>query len=215
MIYLETYEEWSWEWFKSQSPIVIAILATGIIMFYVLRYFFNLNHRFKKTEADCNKIEPHYSELTAAIKNIATDIAKILIYLKQKDTNLDTGLFTHRSPIELSPIGLKLLSDSGGREYVDKNVDFLVSALESKGLISALDVQTQAISVISDQNASLGFKKIKDYVYQNPTYTYENNELPLTMITINNIMGVYLRDKYFERHPDLRNIEPSFQTPEH
>lgn len=204
----------AWDWLVKHTPTLAIIIVAVVITVFITQYVMKLISRLKDVEKATNESAPKYSQLFESITHMASDISKILFYLKGKDSKLDTGLFKHHSPIELSDFGRKLLDISGGKEYVDKNLNLLLSAIESKNLMSALDVQIQCITVICEHNNDPDFKKIKDYIFQNPVYKFEDFEYPLSLSTANNIMGIYLRDKYFEKHPELRSTEPSFANPD-
>ena len=92
---------------------------------------------------------------------------------------------------------------SGGKNFVDNSLDFLVSKIDERNPKSNLDIQQLAVSVILDLVDTEALSKIKDFVYQNPKYRSKDISMP----TIINIVALYLRDKYFELHPELTETE--------
>lgn len=78
--------------------------------------------------------------------------------------------------------------------------------MESQAFKSGLDVQNYA-SIISIKNFNSDeFIKIRDYIYQHPVYKVsDGSELQVTSQIISQIIGIYIRDKYFDKHPELKD----------
>ena len=75
------------------------------------------------------------------------------------------------------------------------------------GIKTALDSQTIAPLVITEMSNDTSFNDIKNYIFKNPIFNAEIQGKKLfarlDITTVSNILGIYLRDKYLERHPHL------------
>lgn len=115
---------------------------------------------------------------------------------------LDQGFLT-RSPIELSDVGKSILLATGGKDYVDRNVDILVAEIEKKAFKSPLDVQHYCHRLMFNGSYADEFMPVKDYVFNHPVYKTEGQEpVALDLLLAIRIMAVYLRNQYFDRHPE-------------
>jgi hypothetical protein len=107
--------------------------------------------------------------------------------------------------MELTDLGFKILVEIGGRDYIDKYAARLIAEVENRNPKSGLDVQTYSNIVLTEKSSEDEFLDIKNNLFQNPTYTLgDSRQLPLDLGVATQIMGIYLRNKYFERYPDLK-----------
>lgn len=103
------------------------------------------------------------------------------------------------SPITINSLGNTILVRYKGKENVDMMQDLLISEIEKRNFKSPLDVQHYSENLIVSNFHSDKFIEIKNLIYHNPTC--ENQ--PVSIKTMSLLMGLYLRDKYFEKHPEL------------
>lgn len=121
---------------------------------------------------------------------------------------MDTSLFQSHSPIQLTPLGERLLIESGGKSFVDENMGMLFSKLSRESLKSPLDVENASTAAILLSTDSDEFTKVKDFIYNNPVYKAEgSNPVPIEISTMANLMGIYLRDKFLTAHPEFLHRE--------
>ena len=107
--------------------------------------------------------------------------------------------------MQLTDLGNEILNAIGGKKYIDDNAASLIQKLSKETIKSALDVENYAKVILIQEYNSDAFTAIKNYIYQNPVYKKDALNVSLDVATISNIMGLYLRDKYFEIHPELIN----------
>ena len=123
------------KWLSEHAPVVflvaLLLLAAITITWRASRWI----HRIKNTELECVKIE---GQIIPKLDSVQRSVDGILIYLKNKDKTMDTSLFQSKSPFQLTPLGNKILSDSGGKEFVDKNIDYLTKEIEKQVIKSPL-----------------------------------------------------------------------------
>ena len=85
-----------------------------------------------------------------------------------------------------------------------------MTGMDMQDIKTALDSQIYAPIVISQVSNRSSFNPIKDFAFENPYYKEKDSNgnntafVRLDMDTITNIMGIYLRDKYLEKHPHLK-----------
>jgi len=153
-----------------------------------------------------NGMDNTLNTLSTTVTAFGTNLNGLIIYLKGKDGNMDTSLFRTQSPTQLTSLGEQILSEAGGKDFVDNNLEILLDEISKNNVKTALDVQTTAPMVISNISNDDKFTSIKDFLYKNPQYKVKPEEesvVSLDMNVITNIMGIYLRNKYLERHPEL------------
>jgi len=134
------------------------------------------------------------------IKEIKNGIIRIEKFLIFQFGAAAAGIFMmNQSPTRLSVVGIKLLKESGGMKLIDENIDLFISSLKSTLPKTALDVENNSFEVLFKNSDTEMFREVKDFIYNNPVY--EGTQINLTSIV--KISSIYLRDKYFEKHPDI------------
>lgn len=193
-------------------PVLGGALVLVVGTFYLAGKYFHWTHRVEKTEEDCKKIEgrmyPKLNDISTSIITLNTSFKGLVIHLQAKDITFDAKLFMSNSPIKLTKLGVEILQVIAGDTYVDNNVSALISEMDAQGVKTALDSQIIAPIVISRVSENDNFKHIKDYIFNNPIYnTVDESGAPvslsLSIKVIAQVMGVYLRDKYLSKHPEL------------
>ncbi len=195
---------------QNNYPLLFIFIAIIVATWFVCWKWFKFYHRFKKTEEDCNKIAgltKDVHSIRTDINRISSSIEKLFVFLNDKHDNFDSRLFRSQSPIQLTPAGSDLLSKFGGDIYIENSLNRLITLMEVQNFKSALDVQNHARVLLSDEVEKEDFVKIKNYIFNNPVYKYDDKDIQLNLLTIISVMSIYLRDKYFEKHPELREVE--------
>ena len=187
----------------SQVPVIplLFIFAISVAILATIKVE-KFHRRFVKTEADCKKIE---TDISPKLKNISDDIRTLITVVKLGNSALDLTLFKTQSPVSLTDVGIEILEKSGGRRYIDENLAALLIDLEKRELKTALDVENIAASVLLFKSNQTAFTPIKNYIYNNPEFVSELGlKATLDLGKIAQVMGIYLRDKYLEKHPELK-----------
>lgn len=220
-----------WNYLKTNYPTVfwsMIAVAAAIYVTLKLRIFYE---RFTNVEKKCSDIDgmkENHSEHKGNFKSVSDKLDEqiipkldalanesmkinsatnaIITYLITKDKNAAL-VFQSRSPVILTDTGIKLLETSGGRKYIDDNIEYLLSKMEQGKYKSALDVQNTATKIIVDEFNSDGFTPIKNYIFENPTVKIGKANLDNSLALISRIMSLQLRDKYFEKHPELKDLD--------
>ena len=209
-------------------PELIIILIVGIVVWLVAKFYFK---RFVKLEDSVLDLSKNMNMLTKNINDVskatndlgsnmnllsrnsnilAASIKKIEDYILKRDNFAFDELLRKCSPYRLTDIGEKLLEISGAKKCVDENIDYFYKKIHELSPNVALDVENYSLSVLNESTDNVVFNPIKNFVFNAPSPYILNNEDGSTItlknaITLNSIlltMSIYLRDKYFERHPE-------------
>ena len=132
--------------------------------------------------------------LEKTVEIIKANVKVISDYLAKKD-----GRFNHQdlrdySPLRLTPSGKKFIASLGfDKAFADNRGDFFdyINDEEPK---QKYDVETAAIKsviLLSDKDY---MRPLKKFMYNNPDRNLRNTAPTL---------GVYIRDKYLEEHPEI------------
>jgi hypothetical protein len=200
------------EHYPAIAFVIALIFATGFITYK----FTKLVNRFNKVEDNCQNckvdvippVNTHLSNIDNSIVGIYQSLNSLLVYLKGKDQHLDVSLIKSFSPTKLTDLGNKILIEIGGKKLIDENLEVLISEMEKQDFKSGLDVQNySSILMMNEFNGEL-FTPLRDYVFKHPCYIFSSDEgktvnINLDNSTLNTVLSIYLRDKYFEKHPEL------------
>jgi hypothetical protein len=201
--------------------ILLLVIASVVVTIAIMKFY----RRFKNAEESCKDIPTLKTNISQSI-NIANSIEKkldetflpkitsldksvhgLITFLSTKHTDIQAVLFVSKSPMQLTEIGEAILQQSGGKNYIDTNLDALLEIMTKQEFKSALDVQNFAVTLLIRESNSDGLTPIKNYLFQSPVYKAKDSDIPLDMALLSNVIGIYLRNKYFEKYPDLENVE--------
>lgn len=172
-----------------------------------------------KTKVGNLPCDSHTEQLTA-IKGLSTTVSstnnivtEMSQWIMKQDKNMVNVLIKKCSPYIITQIGRKLLADSGGEKAVDDNIDFLFSEIDDTKPTTPYDVEDQAIKVIIKNIGHEMFRPIKQFIYYSPdTFnafdpeTEKERTINVSLPSILHLMGIHLRDRYMEEHPEIEKI---------
>ncbi len=104
--------------------------------------------------------------------------------------------------LELTDTAKEILEESKGKDFIESNLQRLCDKVNNHEITSPLDIQNSSASIIINESDSEEFKPIKDYIVNDIKYSDEI----LNFNTVIFIMAIYLRDKYFELNPRLKEV---------
>lgn len=160
----------------------------------------------------CSHHKEHIVEIKGQVtfmQDIRESVRKIEEYLMHNDSEAMDVLLRKCSPYQITSFGEKMIEMSGGKNCVNTNVDFFILEIEKRSPRVALDVERYALSVLNDNLKLEYFNDIKNFIFGAPEIlkvTDDNGataEIPIKLEHILMVMSIYLRDKYFEQHPEI------------
>jgi len=205
-MFLDEFGKYLWAHFPGVCVILSIIIAVVVLCWKMFRLY----GRLEKVEDHCSKIEginTNSVSIKDQLTKISNSIDKLFVFLNQQHQNFPTELFVSKSPIQLTDFGEKVLVGFGGKAYIDTNLSTLMKGMESEDFKSALDVQNYAQSILFSQTQSDEFTPIKNFIFNNPKYVLGESHIELTLPLVLNLMSIYLRNKYFEVYPALKDVE--------
>lgn len=133
-------------------------------------------------------------DLNRTSQKIKTNLKVIGDHLTRYDTQFNPTELQSFSPYQLTDAGKKMIGDMGFDDVFANNKDDFFGCIDDEKPKFKYDVETAAIQsvfALSDQEY-MNFLKI--YFYNNPKRNLQNTAPTL---------GVYIRDKYLEAHPEI------------
>lgn len=200
----------------------LAVVGAIILTWWSSRMYHHWTYKIKTNAEECKKIGtqlmPELKRITASLLQLNGSFNNLVFHLGASNEKFDTALFVSKSPLRLTDIGLKILEEIGGKDFIDKNETELIAEMNKIGIKTALDSQTNAPVIIGMASNKESFNHIKDYIFNHPNYNVkaegeDNITIPLNMNVIQNVMGIYLRDKYLAKHPELNPDDIPSVTP--
>lgn len=108
-------------------------------------------------------------------------------------------LLHSKSPVKLTSLGEKILKEYFGENKIESNEKELIEEIEKRNFKSPLDVQEFAERIIMAKFNSDEFIDIKNKIYFHPQFEGQS----ITIRTMSVVMGLYLRDKYLSKYPNM------------
>ena len=213
---------------STHYPTIGICIAVALIVYWATMYHVSLqNMRRKVEELPCDahnqafiNIEKAFTEKIASIpcdthrkklneQDIALNkqgesINDISVWVMKRDKSMIPLFMSKKSPYYLNPTGLALLEDCGGKKCIDENVDYFISKLESTNPDTPYDVEERAMKIVMSSKGLPFFNPIKHYLYFKPDVVeLGGNTVEISIFAVASVMGIYLRDIYLEKHPEI------------
>jgi len=190
-------------WIYAEYPMIALIIVVAVVTWIIGSKYFKHKHRIDGMQKACDEMP----SISSKLDKIDVNFGKLIVFLTQKHDDLNTGLFQSFSPIQLTSLGDRLLDESGGKKFVDKHMEGIMKVMESEDFKSALDVQTFSTSIVVNRFNEDDFIDIRNYLYKNPVFKSEIKNIDLTPTLICQLIGISIRDRYFEKHPELKDVD--------
>lgn len=201
-------------WLLDKLPIMGVILVVAVVAWWASRYFKKLEDSRKKVDSlpcDARKNDiDRLSRMEAKVDSINEQVSDISKWIMHVDEEMIDSLARKCSPMTMTKIGRDLFRESGAEKAMDENYEFLLSELEQKKPQTPFDVEDEALSVLLANMSHPMFNEIKNYLYYKPEripFTDENGdrkEVRVSMFAVIRLMGLDLRDRYLDRHPEIK-----------
>lgn len=160
----------------------IAIDAAGILISALISFLvasFRVGEYKNKVDNACNTIENLQEEMRE-VRDKAIAAETLL--------NERGPLTKRKSPVDLTERGLKILTDSGGKKFVDENYAEFKKSVEATNPATSYDIQEKSREVFGNVENDVRLNPIKEYLFK------EGLELE----NIVEVLGIYLRNKILE-----------------
>jgi len=205
-----------------EMTVIVALLAmTSLAAWKLSKYHSSMESAKDRVdnlpcEAHKDRLDDH-KERFAKIESLRTVVdstneivTEISKWIANRDKKMIDTFVQKRSPYRITNIGHQILDRSGGKKAIDDNLDFYIGELEALNLKTPYDVEDKSASIVFRNLSHDMFNEIKNFIYYSSdkiemtdTDTGEKKEVEVALHAILNVMGVYLRDKYFEKHPEI------------
>ena len=163
------------------------------------RAFINIEKAFTEKIASI-PCDTHHKKLDEH----GESISDMSVWIMQRDKSMIPVFMNKKSPYYLNPTGLALLEDCGGKKCIEENIDYFISKLESTTPETPYDVEERAMKVIMSSKGLPIFNPIKNYLYFKPDIVeLGGNKVEISIFAVASVMGIYLRDIYLEKHPEI------------
>jgi hypothetical protein len=184
-------------WIARVAFIVWAVyIAVGIII-RIARFVDKTNNSlrlFDDVKKDIKSLDKKHSKLLEKFNTLIAALA-------EKNSLNNPDLFSTNSPINLTPQGIKFIEEVGWKLSIDNtdNRKKLFETLDKFKLQTKYDVEKYSIVVLTElagMREDNAYTPVKRYLYENAT---QDDFKVMTACAI------YLRDKYLESHPEIKN----------
>lgn len=208
-------------------PYLIIALVVGLSVWLCLRYHYTQVVPAKNnSQKSCDKLDKlpcnthetniktvdgSISKLTESVNSIKDMLTEVTKWMMKFDSNTIDVFMQKHSPYQLTPIGKQILDESKGKDTIDSNLDFFIEALENHNPTTAFDVEDRSMDVIINNIGNDIFNDVKNYVYYSPDmkeFSIEGEDpisVRISMPPLLRSMSIYLRDKYFEKYPNIQD----------
>ncbi|MCK5136973.1 MAG: hypothetical protein KAR19_14400 [Bacteroidales bacterium] len=199
------------------GAIVSCIVVFGTALVFIVRADFRSRHNKKNLDDIVPKIaslDVSLSAMGERINNVqgigirnSADLQSFSSKLTKMSSNVDrivghlfkgdigNQITKEGSPLILTEFGVELIEVSGGKDYIDDHFDELYGLFEFDLDNSYLDIQTNCYAIIRASSERQSFKKVKDFIYNNPTY----QGAAISLFVMVEAIGIYLRDLVIKR----------------
>lgn len=126
------------------------------------------------------RLETDVTEIKTETKQIRDKVISCETSLKEREP-----LGRRKSPVSLTERGEKVLTESGGKKFVDDNYPELKEKVENKNSATSYDIQESAREVIQTLKEDERMNQIKEYLFKEG----------LEIEDLEFVLGIYLRDK--------------------
>ncbi len=206
IIFRSGLEEGFFDYLWAQAPHLLIILLLIGFAIWITGTVVSLYHRFILVEQHCShqmtvvnpEMNRRFTSLESKLTGMQLTLAKIATFLLT-EKGLTANIFESNSPLQLTDLGYNILSESGGKKYIDENQTSLVMEIVARNPKSGLDAQAFCSQLLLERSQDDGFTPIKNYVFKNPVFssqTESGKRVTLEMGIVCEIMTVYLRSRY-------------------
>jgi hypothetical protein len=200
--------------------ITILVIIAAIIFWLawqLSKYYTIIEDTKKKVNGlPCEK---HHIQLAGIneLKDIVSSTNGVVVemsrWIARKDKSMIDTFIRKNSPYTITGIGRQLLEESGAKKTIDNHIDFFIKELEAINPKTPYDVEDQSMSLVFRNMSNEIFGPVKNFIYYAPDKlectdpdTGQTREIEISYPALLNVMGIYLRDQYMKKHPEIENM---------
>jgi len=189
-------------------PEIGILIIACVIVSLATRFYISVQSTRKKVDAlPCDEHKRNFVSIGSRLDKIDLKFDYID---EKKDKAKILELALRHSPLRLTTKGTDFLTNSGGKKLLDENIDFFISKLEATEPMTPYDVENNASNVVLECSSLPMFNPVKNFLYFTPKLGLNEKDEEPTMFTVAYVMGLYLRDIYIEKHPEIMpEMEPA------
>lgn len=148
------------------------------------------------------------NQIDSTLNNTATIVQNISNWIMKKDNKMIDSLSQKNSPRKLNDLGIRILSEIKGIEFLNKHKETLFDWMAKYDRQTALDIENAAHAALFYNTSDLIFNDIKNYVYNAPSSTViekdgTEKEYTVSLEDVCFVLSLPLRDMYLTENPDI------------
>lgn len=129
------------------------------------------------------------------ISKMKDNLLVLITHMASSRGKLDTSLIKQMSPLQIQPAGQKILQEVGFPKIFEDNKEKFFSIIRNKKPETKLEVESYSIySFIEIMTTDGILNRVKVYLYEHPNIRE----------TFPTLAGVYIRDKFLEENPKIK-----------
>ncbi len=133
-------------------------------------------------------------DLKITTHKIKSNVKVVSDFLTRNNTNFNPSELQAYSPLKLTTEGENLITKIGFDNIFEKNKDDFYKCIESENPKLKYDIEIAAIKSVSVLYDKEYMSFLKVFFYNNPKRSMQDTAPTL---------GVYIRDKYLQEHPEI------------
>lgn len=132
--------------------------------------------------------------MNKSIDALKRNVKVICDHLVSKNDGFDHTLLINYSPLKLKPEAVALLENIGFIDMFNQHSQDFLDLIDSEQPKNKFDVELQSTKAVLILFEKDYFNQVKNYLYNHPNVEYRK---------FAQVLGVYVRDQYLEKHPDI------------
>ena len=133
-------------------------------------------------------------DLKKTIEKVKYNVKVIADRLMKSSIEFDPSDLQNYSPVQLTESGLQRVKDVGFEEIFKNNKKDFFNFINTEEVKTKYDVEIAAIKSITGLFDGEYFNPLKSYLYKNSNVDEK---------FLRTTLGIYVRDKYLEAHPEI------------
>jgi len=167
---------------------IVNLIISAIVAFLAVSF------RIGKYQEKVDSLKEDKDKHSKKIDTLKTDVDQLLEFKVQTQKFIDNKLFQSNSPLTLTPLGEKLVKESGFKVIFGNVKDDLLNKLEKQNPKTKYDTQEKSRALLDGLLEYEAFKPIK-------TYAFNTGQDYAQILRAGSIL---LRNYYFKKHPELK-----------